>query len=307
MFEGKQIGAKMANFHRQVTRYSNSVERRMKVMDAETVPQTALAKIRAICQMSQEAMDKKQRSYGSGPDSLRRVVAEPEPYATLWKEFAESSNGPASFFGESFRNCLFAHVTFAGYTFKSCDFTGSRWVFGRLTNCNCSGSDFSDSKTFVLDLISTDCSDCNFRGSTFAHFDPCGESDYSRADFSGARLESFHSLFGDRRLERASRFAGANMTGCQLILKKEILRDKQRQNEVNRTPAELRVVLEKIFSSEQLDVMKIDYGTPSHEAGIRRDREQTEIRRPTRWSRKLFILAAIALLALIVAFLFKSR
>jgi hypothetical protein len=217
-------------------------------------------RILATCRASQEATDRKKQTYGNDYQALATLLSEPEPHRTFWKGYLDRIEGPTAIEDASFKNCLFAQVAFMDHTFRNCDFSDSRWAFASLKNSNCSGSNFSNAKMLFSNFISTNCSGCNFSGSTFMGFNFCTGNDFSGADFSGARLESFYILFNNPKiLDKASRFTGANMTGCQLVVKK----DKRSKTRV------IRGLLERVFTVEQLAVMDIDYGTGSSASAAR--------------------------------------
>jgi hypothetical protein len=222
-----------------------------------TAPQGHSERILEICHASQEATDRKKQTYGDDREAVKRILAESEPYSTFWKGYRDGIEGRVKIQNASFKDCLFSWAHFKDHEFLACDFSGSRWIFASLKDSDCSGSNFSNLKTFAMGMTSTNCSGCSFRDSTLDGFAFFYGNDYSGADFTGARLENFHSAVDESTLGSISRFNGANMTGCRLVLKKE------KAAKFNKTPAQLRALLEKMFTPEQLAVMEVDYGTGS--------------------------------------------
>lgn len=210
--------------------------------------------IARICRASQDGMDRHLREEGG----LSAALAKAEPHETLWKQYRERAGGPVTIEGGNFRGLLFAQSRLENHRFLNCDFSQSRWIFFKLSDCDCSGSNFSGCRTMLMPFEKTNCTNCNFSGAVFLYFAPFEKCDFSGANFTGSRLVSSHSFFDEAKLEEASRFTGAIMTGCQLVIKAE---------KAAKSEAQLRSVLEKLFTAEQLADMVIDY-TGSSGAGV---------------------------------------
>jgi hypothetical protein len=85
------------------------------------------------------------------------------------------------------------------------------------------------------------------------NFDPGNSNNFQNATFANARLYSSHGFFHADRLPFKSRFDGAVMNGCRLLIQKEV------PAQHNRSRGELESVVRQIFSPEQLAAMHIDY------------------------------------------------
>ena len=204
--------------------------------------------ITEICQKSQEIMDKHAKEVG-----VARALADRDPHERMWKEYAERITEPVELRQVSLSGLLFAHAKFEKHSFIDCDFSRSRWVFSSIINGNCAGSDFSGISTLLCPFRNTNCTSCDFTGAEIGYFDPFEPSNFENANFTNAKLVTAHSFFKNEKLASAARFENAIMNGCRLTIQKE------KQPRFNRTKKELRSILEKIFSPDQLAVMHIDY------------------------------------------------
>lgn len=201
-----------------------------------------------ICQKSQEIMNGRLKEVG-----LRQATAEINPYDSMWEAYSKRITKPVELRHADFSGLLFKQARFENHNFIECDFNGSRWVFSQIKNSNCAGSNFSGIHAILNPFTNTNCTSCDFTNAEIHFFDPLSRNNFENADFTNAKLNTAHSFFEDEKLASRARFENAIMNGCRLTIKRE------EQPQFNRTKRELRSLLDKIFSPDQLAVMHIDY------------------------------------------------
>ncbi len=209
-----------------------------------------------ICQKSQAILDKRVKEVG-----LRQALAEFEPYETMWREYWKQVKKPVEFRGADFSRLLFIKMRFANHKLIDCNFSGSRWFFSRIRNCDCTGSNFSGI-TVIPDLFeNTDCTNCDFTNAHFNFFDFWERNNFANANFTNAELNTFQSSFKGKTVPSQPEYKNAIMNGCKLTIEKSEL------PEHNTTRQELKSLLDKMFSPDQLAVMHIDYAGRAAQGG----------------------------------------
>ena len=177
-----------------------------------------------------------------------------ETYEALWKDLKQ----PVKIKNADFSGKLFHHARFENCEFVNCNFSKSMWIFSIMTKCNCTGSNFSDVKSPLITPFSdSNCSGCNFSNAEFVFFD-FFSADFTRTNFTEAKLLTSHSFFSEENLKTPSNFSEAAMDGCELDIAKE-----GRGIPGNKSKRELKAILEKIFSPQQLSVMDVNFGAGS--------------------------------------------
>lgn len=202
-----------------------------------------------ICQKSQETMNRRIKVAGV------QALAETEPYESMWREYTERIPQPVELRQKNFSGLLFKNAwhAFKNHHFIECDFNGSRWVFSLIEDGNCAGSNFSRINAVPGLFKNTDCTNCDFSNAQIRLIDPFTGNNFRNANFTNAELNSTHSFFKETKLISRDIFENAVMNGCRLTIKKE------KQPRFNRTQRELRLILQTIFSPDQLAVMHVDY------------------------------------------------
>ncbi|OHB67479.1 MAG: hypothetical protein A2Y76_09950 [Planctomycetes bacterium RBG_13_60_9] len=208
-------------------------------------PEKFYRKMRSICWRSQETLD----ASGVGDDPASQL-ARIEPYESWWKDLQASTGGPVSLESKDFATLLFKQARFAGHRFLSCNFSGARWVFCVIEDCDFTGSNFSGMCTLLFPFKHTVLADCDFHDADITYFAPFGQNDFRGANFTNAWISSAYSFFQDQRGDALCRFEGAVMNGCTLQIQREACPATEEQ---------VRRIVEQMFTAEQLAVMRLDY------------------------------------------------
>lgn len=201
-----------------------------------------------ICQKSQEVMDKRVKEVG-----VQKAISDFEPYNSMWEAYSKQIKKLVELRHANFSSLLFNHAEFDNHNFIDCDFNGSRWFFSVIRDSNCAKSNFSDTHMLICPFVNTNCNNCDFTNTEINFFDPFTPNNFENANFTNAKLNTSHSFFKDKKLASRARFTNAIMNGCRLTIKEE------EQPPFNMPKKELKSLLDKIFSPEQLAVMHIDY------------------------------------------------
>jgi len=206
-------------------------------------------KIVEICRKSQEIVDRRTNEIG-----VQGALKEMEPHESMWGAYAKEIGNSGILKQANFSGLLFNRARFLKHQFLDCDFSRSRWVFSFIENSDCSGSKFCGINTLIPPFVNSDCTNCDFTEAELNNIDLLGKNIFKDANFTNAKLSTSHSFFKNKKPQRKTKFSGAIMNGCNLVIKKELA------DEHNIPEKEIQLLLEQIFSPEQLKVMNIDFG-----------------------------------------------
>jgi len=220
-----------------------------------------LAAYRAIvetCQESQKAADQH-----TGEMGALEAICENQPYESLWRGYSERITGTVQLRQADFSGLLFNRARFDDHTFIECDFSSSRWIFSTFTACRCTKCTFAGVNGISLAFENTDCTECDFTNAELSMFDPFGGQKYENANFTDAEIKTDWSFFKGHT-HPSGIFKNATMDGCRLVI------TLAEPSQSGLPKSELALLVEKMFSPDQLRVMSISYQDPASE----RDRSE---------------------------------
>jgi len=181
------------------------------------------------------------------------ALSESQPYESMWEEYVKRFPQPVELRQANFSGLLFTRAKFKQHAFIGCDFSRSRWVFASLQDSNCISSSFTGIATLLSPFRNTNCTSCDFTGASINFFEPFQVNNFENANFTNAKILTAHSFFGKPNFDSRARFDNATMNGCTFTIQREPA------PEYNKRTGELRSILERIFSRDQLSAMRIDY------------------------------------------------